>query len=528
MCLGHHSVLLISHRLVNLKAARNQKEEIRAAAESSLLVFARLINPKRIYGAVHEELFHWWTRADAQDNQLVLLPRDHQKSHCAAVRALWELTKDPTHTILYISATADLAEKQLYAIKSMMQSEIYTRYWPEMLHRDEGKRSRWTTDEIIVDSPKRTVEMIRDPSIKASGITANVTGFHATLVFLDDLVVPRNAYTEEGRNSVAALYSQLASIETTGAKEITVGTRYHPNDLYSMQIDMLESETDSDGNIVNEQNVYEVFEKVVEVSNEFLWPRTQRSDGKWFGFDSKELARKKAKYVGDPAQFWAQYYNNPNAPGSEMISRSKFQYYDRKRVERRDSNWWIGDKRMNLVAAIDFAFSLKKKADYTSIVVIGVTSEWQVYVLDIERFKTDMISGYWEHIFSLHNKWQFRKLRAEMTVAQSVIVQDLKQSYIVPLGLAISIDEFYPTRHQGSKEERISATLEPKYHNQQMWHYQGGNCSLLEEELVLARPPHDDIKDALTAAVSCAVAPARAFITNLRPKVVSHPRFGGV
>lgn len=511
------------------KAKPDYVQEVREAAEASLLVFARLINPKRVYGAVHEELFHWWTRHDAKDNQLVLLPRDHQKSHCAAVRALWELTKDPTHTILYVSATADLAEKQLYAIKTMMESDIYRRYWPEMLDREEGKRSRWTTEEIIVDHPKRKAEMIRDPSIKACGITANVTGFHATMVFLDDLVVPRNAYTEEGRNSVAAMYAQMASIETTGAKEIAVGTRYHPNDLYSIMIDMMETVHDEDGEVIDEVNVYEIFERAVEERGEFLWPRVQRSDGKWFGFDARELARKKAKYnSGDPAQFFAQYYNNPNAPGSERISRNKFQYYDRKIIRRENGNWYIAGKKLNLFAAIDFAFSLNKKADYTSIVVIGVNCDWQVYVLDIERFKTDNIAGYWEHIFSLYNKWQFRKLRAEVSVAQKIIVQDLKQSYIVPMGLAISIDEHHPNRSDGSKEERMAATLEPKYNNLQMWHYQGGNCSLLEEELCLARPPHDDIKDALTAAIDVAIAPARQVLGNNRPKVVSHPRFGGV
>ena len=74
----------------------------------------------------------------------------------------------------------------------------------------------------------------------------------------------------------------------------------------------------------------------------------------------------------------------------------------------------------------------------------------------------------------------------------------------------------------------MSATLEPKYNNMQMWHYQGGNCSLLEEELVLARPPHDDIKDALTAAIDVAVAPARMQVSRQTQKVVSHPRFGGI
>lgn len=109
-----------------------------------------------------------------------------------------------------------------------------------------------------------------------------------------------------------------------------------------------------------------------------------------------------------------------------------------------------------------------------------------------------------------------------------MLVKELKDSYIVPNGLMLSIDEHNPTRHSGSKEERIAATLEPKYDNMQIWHQKNGMCTLLEEELMLARPPHDDIKDALTAAIDIAVAPTRNTLRTRRDNVVFDSRFGGV
>ena len=502
-------------------------EAIRKKAEEDLYSFARLVNPHRVYGEVHKELFDWWTRASAKDNQLCLLPRDHQKSHCAAVRCAWDLTRDPTETVLYVSATSDLAEKQLYAIKQILTSEVYRRYWPEMVHLEEGNRERWNTNEIIVDHPLRKKEGVRDPSIKAAGITTNITGFHASRVYLDDLVVPGNAYTEDGRSKVAALYSQLASIETTGAKEIVVGTRYHPRDLYQTLIEMEEEVFDQNGEFSHTDRVYEVFQRVVEQEGVFLWPREMRSDGKLFGFDLKELARKKAKYV-DTTQFYAQYYNDPNDPTSNRISRDKFQYFDPKFLVNDRGSWFFKDRKLNVVAAMDFAFSLNKKADYTAIVVVGIDAENRIYVLDIDRFKTDKIKSYYDALLDLHMKWGFRKIRCEVSVAQKVLVKELKDSYIIPNGLMLSIDEHNPTRHLGSKEERIAATLEPKYDNMQVWHQKNGMCSLLEEELILARPPHDDIKDALTAAIDIAVAPTRNANRTRRGNVVFDSRFGGV
>jgi hypothetical protein len=97
------------------------------------------------------------------------------------------------------------------------------------------------------------------------------------------------------------------------------------------------------------------------------------------------------------------------------------------------------------------------------------------------------------------------------------------------MGIPLSIDEFRPTRHMGDKSERIGAILEPKYDNLQIWHYRGGNCQSLEEELVMVHPPHDDIKDALANAIDIAVIPKQRFGTmSVASNVVTHSRFGGV
>ena len=503
-------------------------DQIREAAEADLATFIKLVAPHMLLGSIHQDLINWWSRSEAKNNQLVLLPRGHLKSKLVAYRAAWWITNHPETTILYVSATADLAEKQLYQIKNIIDSPIYRRYWPEMINIDEGKREKWAVAEIAVDHPKRKQEGIRDATCKAVGLTSNTTGFHADVVILDDIVVPSNAYTEEGRDKVASAYSQLASIENPGAYEWVVGTRYHPKDIYDTMISMKEEIYNSDGDLEEENEVYELYQKVVETNGEFLWPKQKRIDGKAFGFDDRELARIKAKYV-DTTQFYAQYYNNPNSLENSRINSDKFQYYERNLLTNKEGDWYLKDRKLNVYAAIDFAFSLRKKADSTALVVIGVDHLGNYYILDIDRFKTDRITEYFNHILKAHQKWGFRKLRAEVTVAQQTIVKELKESYIKPAGLALTIDEFRPTRSMGDKEERISAILEPKYDNLQVWHYRGGNCQSLEEELVMQHPPHDDIKDALANSIDIAVIPKnRVQSMFLNSNVVTHSRFGGV
>ena len=512
---------------------KTKQDQIREAAEADLETFIRLIAPKQVLGQVHVDLCHWWERNDRKSHQLVLLPRDHGKSRLIAFRVAHYITKHPDCRILYISATSNLAEKQLKFIKDILTSPIYTRYWPEMIHPEEGKREKWTNSEISVDHPKRKEEGIRDPTGFTGGLTTSLTGLHCDVAVYDDVVVYENAYTEEGRRKVESQYSLLASIEGADSQEWVCGTRYHPKDLYSKLLNMKEEIFDDNGDIVDEEAIFEVFERQVEDAGDgtgqFLWPRQQRSDGKFFGFDTKILAKKRGQYL-DRTQFRAQYYNDPNDPGELRIDRSKFQYYDKKWLTFDGSAWYYKDRKLNVFASADFAYSIDKKADYTAIAVIGMDSEHSVYILEIDRFKTNKISEIFEHILALHTKWDFRRLGCEITSGQKMIVQELKDSYIRPYGLLLSVVEIKHTRHQGSKEERIAAALEPRYDNLAVWHYKGGNCEILEEELMMEHPPHDDCMDALASVLEIAVPPSgrSARDRGRSNTIVTHERFGGI
>lgn len=511
---------------------------IRERALHDLNFFARLVNPGYVYGNVHKEIYNWMQDyslfgqgEEKTSNKLIMLPRAHLKSHMVATWCAWIVARHPDVTMLYVSATAELAMTQLYAVKNILDSDKFRRYFPEYINPQEGVREKWSSTKISVDHPKRKKEGIRDATIAAAGLTTNTTGWHADIVVSDDLVVPENAYTEDGRESVLKKASQFTSIRNSGGFTMACGTRYHPSDIYATWKDQVFDVYSNDGVKIDRAPVWEVKEYVVETDGVFIWPRRVRDDGKAFGFDIRELSRIEAEYA-DRVQFYAQYYNNPNDPGSARLSRDKFQYYNQRLLRYEYGMWRYNGKRLNIYAAVDFAFSLNKRADYTAIVVVGVDGDDNYYLLDIDRFKTDKVIHYFDHIRDLHSKWQFKKLRAEVSVAQDVIVNSVKD-YIRQDGMSLAIDKYRPNRHEGNKEERIAAALEHRYDNQQMWHFEGGHNDALEEELVQARPAHDDIKDALASAVSIAVKP-KGGRTNKIKEFMSGPtvngkrsRFGG-
>lgn len=516
----------------DIQLARNDR---RLEAEAGFVSFVNLVQPDRVFGSIHREVSSWITSTSGKSHKLLLLPRDHQKSAMAGLYAAWRLTKNPAIRILYISSTRNLAIKQLKFVKDILTGSTYRMYWPDMVNLEEAKREKWTEGEISVDHPLRKEEYIRDPSIFTAGLTSNIVGMHADLKILDDVVVQNNAYTDEGRQKVLDQYGYLSSVGGTLDEELVVGTRYHPNDLYASLLGREVDTYDEYGNVTQSEPLFEVKEYPVESigdgTGEFLWPKQKSPKGKWFGFDAEILARKRASY-DNRVNFRAQYYNDPQDIDSSPIKRDLFQYYDPNYLSHQNYNWFYKRERLNIAAAVDFAYSTGKKSDSTSLVVIGVDGQRNFYILEIDRFKTDKISDYFTHIQKLYQKWGFRRIRCEVSVAQQVIVQDLKDNYIRKHGLSLIVEEFRPTRWTGSKEERIMAVLEPKYANHQIWHYPSGNTQTLEEELIFQNPAHDDVKDALASAIDFISdkAPLDQFRMKsiIQPTMTFHNKFGGV
>jgi len=525
--------LVEAYRKLDKMPARAR--ELREAAEESLYVFAKLVNPGYMYGSIHREAFEWMQDYELfgmedtiSQNKLLMFPRAHLKSHMVATWCAWIIVRHPEVSILYVSATAELAEIQLYDIQNILESSQFNKYFPEYVHPQDGKREKWTTKKIIIDHPKRKVEGIRDATIATAGLTTNTTGWHADIVAADDLVIPENAYTEDGRESVSKKASQFVSIRNPGGFTMACGTRYHPADIYDDWKGATVETFDKDEEYLGKELIWQVMERKVEVDDVFLWPRAVREDGKAFGFNKPYLARIKAEY-SDQVQFHAQYYNDPNDPGSKRMDSGIFNYYNPKYLKNEGNTWTYKGRRLNLFAAVDFAYSLNKKADWTAIVVIGIDWEENIYVLDIARFKTMKTIEYFKEIKRLHQKWQFKKLNAEVTAAQVTIVDSIK-GFLKKDGRRLKVLEYRPSKAEGNKESRIRSILEHRYEELSMWHFEGGYTQLLEDELTQSRPKHDDIKDALASAVSISTAPQRPAgnpMSDFMTPQAQSSRFGG-
>lgn len=514
----------------------NKLADLRELLHNDLYQFAKYINPNYCYGEIHERVFAWLSDPDACKKQLLLLPRGHLKSHCIAVWTVWTITRQPWSSIIYVSAGEELAKAQVYAIKNMLTSDEYRLLWPEMINVEDAKRDKWTAWAINVDHPERKRRGVRDATLLVRTVKSNAAGLHCSDLVFDDIVVPNNAYSPAGRTEVRQAVSQFSSVLNPGGRIKAVGTRYHTKDIYGQWETATRRMYSETGEYLRDEKVWDILEEVVESSGDmtgnYLWPRTHSpAIHEWFGFDINTLAEIRAQYesVGELAQFYAQYYNDPNDPSSSRLDYSDFTYYDRKHLEQSGGSWKINDQPLAIYAAMDVAWTEGESSDYTAIVVIGVDPEGFIYVLDMDRFKTSDYSVYYERIVRLHEYWNFKKLRIETNSGGRLVCNQLER-FVREEGRTLVLEPNYVSANTGKKFERHAAVLEWRYKKKHIKHFKGGLTPDLEDEIVMARPPHDDLEDALCSAVEICKPPSSrsgrrgALRQNI---IIASDRFGG-
>ena len=501
-------------------------EEIREACENDLFLYAKTMFPKRYFGELHRDLFRFFQnsleeamRTGEGDNSGALVPRDHQKSFCIAVATSWAITKYPWFTICYVSSNPKLAESQLTVIKNIFKGDSHRELWPEMLNYELSPRTKqfehkplgtWTKTEIDVDHPDRP-KSEKDPTVRATSAKSTNTGEHYKLCVFDDLVTNENYASQSEREQIKEVYQSFASIATTGSIKWLVGTRYGDNDLYAELQKKVHNVYDDEGNVVEERTLWKWFEEVVEDSKmrdgsgNYVWPRTQMPDGNWYGFNRNELERKKSEAF-NLELFYAQYYNDPNAAAVDKITSDCFMYLNPAALDCRQGQWYYGTKRLHINCGVDLAFTegagLKKvKRDFTAIAVTAWDEDGYLYILDLDRFQTDRAEVYYSHLLDMHKYWGFREATVETNMGGKVIANFI-QDEIRRDGGSLVIKHQHKNQTSGSKEERNSQLLEPLYRSKSVYHTRGKYMRLLEEELKLSKPPHDDLKDSVYIAVS--------------------------
>ena len=194
---------------------------------------------------------------------------------------------------------------------------------------------------------------------------------------------------------------------------------------------------------------------------------------------------------------------------TQIFKKSYFQYYDSLPKK----------ERYNHYIAVDLAVSQKRTADFTAIVDIGVNSQNQRFVEDIQfgRYNVETTIN---KLFEMVLKYHPVKVFVEKVAFQAVMEQIIRKE-MLKRNMFFQLEMITP---KGKKEDRIKS-MQPLYAANAVWHKKNAEyLTELENELIMftdngTKAEHDDLIDALEMANRYAMPPMIGLVNgNIQKK----------
>ena len=456
-----------------------------------------------------ETPFFHYEVADACSNldhrQLaVILPRGHGKTVLTKCNILHDFVFSKDDPLFYgwVAASSKISVPNLDYVKYHLEYNDKVKYYFGDL-----KGRKWTEDDIEL---KNGCKLISKSNL--SGIRGGAK-LHKRydLIVLDDFEDENNTVTPESRAKISNLVTAVvfpALEPKTGRLRIN-GTPVH-YDAFIQKI-----------LIGNEQALKErkdyawkvITHKAIQPDGTPLWPS-------WVG--QKEMERKKKFYQdsGTPQKFYQEYMMEVQSAEDSIFTRDHIKYWEGQFTKDDDGITYItpvGDdtKPCNIFVGVDPATdSARRNSDFSVLIVIAVTPDNNVYVLDYIRNRTLPVlgiegtgqKGIVDHIFSYAKFYKPKLFTIEDTTMSKPIFQSLRAEMRRRNEFIISFKEEKPGNRM-SKRDRIQEILSQRFSVGQI-HVKKSQYDLVREIITFGpRMAHDDTIDALAYACKYAHPP---------------------
>lgn len=147
------------------------------------------------------------------------------KTFLTAAYVVWRLWRNPDMKIVIVSANEAFATEIATFIKQIIYHDAGDGLWDE-LRAKPGQRN----SSLVFDVGPAKAD--KSPSVKAVGITGQLTGSRADLVLSDDVEVPKNSETETMREKLDTKTKEYAAILKPDGEIIYLGTPQTEQSIY--------------------------------------------------------------------------------------------------------------------------------------------------------------------------------------------------------------------------------------------------------------------------------------------------------
>lgn len=339
-----------------------------------------------LLGDIHEELFGFML---SNQYGVIELPREHGKTTSMLGFISWLIGKNPNNRIKIVASSDGIAVSRGKAIREILESPAHCRIFPRTAPGREWSDKRLSVARSII-TPESTLECY--------GVGSKATGGRCDWLFPDDIddeeVVVSDAKRIRNRERLLNVWLNLL-----------------PPDGHSFAFATPWHEADSIHTLKN--NGWPTFRKPV-VNMTPVWPE------RW-GRRELEARRRQIGSLAFARGFELVPITSETAP----IKGIWFKL------------WTSLPRFTQLIIVVDPNNSLSETADYTCIGVLGVTYDFQVYLLEVDRRHFEF-PGLMTAILDIAAKAEIRykmtpTIGVEDTAFQRAVPQQLKRESKYPI-----------------------------------------------------------------------------------------------
>lgn len=317
---------------------------------------------------------------------LDLWAREHGKSSIITFGlSIKDILNNPNVTIGIFSHTRPIAKAFLSQIKTEFQNNKFLKgLFPEIFYeKPQSEADKWSLDRGIV--VKRTTNA-KESTVEAWGLVdGQPISKHFDILVYDDVVTKQSVSTPEQIKKTTVAWELSLSLGTVNGVTRMIGTRYHTNDTYRTVMNR--------GSAIKR-----------------IYPATKngKMDGDPVLMTQKKL-NEKMRDMGSYT-YSCQMLQNPLEDNAMGFKKEWLKFY--KKIANM--------KSLNRYILVDPANEKKKSSDFTVILVIGLGSDNNYYLLDGIRDRLNLTEKT-NKLFQMHRKWKPLKVAYEKYGMQSDI-----------------------------------------------------------------------------------------------------------
>jgi len=478
----------------------SEKERVLELARRDIIAFGQLFLPedfmKSTPAAYHYEL-NDLLLDNTKKRNCIILPRGHSKSTLAKTALLYHLYFNPEGKKEFI---AWVAEEQSQAIDHIKYIQNHIEVNPALnYYFGDIRGTKWTEKEFTTSKGDRVIAKGTSQRLRGR----SQLGLRYTKIILDDFESELNTKTPDRRREIKewVMSTVEPALENSAENEGSIwliGTIVHYDSF-------LQSIYDGYLEAIRDKRKYAwdvIYHKAIDSDGNVLW-------GSYFSKEKLGDIRKRFEDVGLTHKFAQEYLNEARDLENAKFKTERLEYYDHE-FESRDGFAYIVNSKdaipVNIYIGVDLAYESNESSDFQVIMIIGIDSNRNIYVIDYMREHMPLYDMP-EQILEYAREYSpVKRVNVEHVGAQGIIKDAVNrmsgsERKVAP-GIALGVRP--PSGIK--KEDRLESLLAPLVNRGKMF-IKRRHTHLVDEMFQFPKGRNDDVLDGLWYAVNKARPP---------------------